>query len=61
MNADLVLQLLITTLANADKIAKLLATANVEGRDVTVEELNMLQQSDDTARTLLQAAIDKAE
>lgn len=59
MNADLVLQLLITALANADKIGKLLQRARGEQRDVTDEELVNLLNADDVARKALQAVIDR--
>lgn len=59
-NAQLVTQLLIVALQNADALSRLLAKVQAEGRDVTKEELDALTATDAAARQRLQAAIDAA-
>lgn len=57
-NVAILIQLLVSLLGQADKIAKLLNAARSEGRDVSEEELATLFTEDDAARARLQALID---
>jgi hypothetical protein len=57
-NAQIVTQLLIVAIQNADALGRLLARAQGEGRDVTKDELDALTAADNAAREGLQAAID---
>lgn len=57
-NAQIVTQLLIVAIQNADALSRLLARAQGEGRDVTKEELDALTATDAAARQRLQDAID---
>jgi hypothetical protein len=56
-NAQIVTQLLIVAIQNADALSRLLARAQGEGRDVTKEELDALTATDAAARQRLQDAI----
>jgi len=45
----------------AQKVSELIKQAKTENRDVTLDELKKLMLDDDTARSMLEAAINKAE
>lgn len=57
-NAQIVTQLLIVAIQNADALGRLLAKAQGEGRDVTAQELDALTAADAAARQRLQEAIE---
>lgn len=60
-NIDVLLQLLISLLGQANGITELLQRAQSEGRDVTEAELDTLAAKDDDARLRLQDAINAAK
>lgn len=60
MNALTLTNLMLGLLAQQQKIAALLRTAQAEGRDVTDDELDGLFADDDAARAALETEIAKA-
>ncbi len=59
-NIALLMQILLPLLDRASEITALLTRANVEKRDITESELNLLFADDDDARAALDAAISAA-
>ena len=55
--AAIVLQLAITAMQHATELNQLLVTANAEGRDVTLDELNAVKAKASAAIDALEAAI----
>lgn len=60
VNLAVILELLISLTTRVQDLAKLLRTAQAEGRDITAEELDALVADDDIARAALEAAILRA-